>query len=272
MSNLINVGLYGAGSRNSRLRAEYIYCDSANECSAYKEGKCFCVTTLFGVSCGIGKVDRIDGGTKQSKRFQKVRMEAKENPCYAKLSYPAKTHITKIGDKAFLANMPVRIEEKNNGKLICSDPGFGSNKIMISQEILTPENIMAICSARPYALIGGLIESYKKETVPMFLYQLSFVFPDKYKEFIEAYPDFDISHPNWIGRYAKLITCNREEKYKDTNGNEFFFDGEYLVCKNYKSAFNPFRSKFVEIRIKVTDDMEVEITDNKQVLDSTVFV
>ena len=35
---LINVDLYGDGSRNSRLRAEYIYCDHADVCSVYKEG------------------------------------------------------------------------------------------------------------------------------------------------------------------------------------------------------------------------------------------
>ena len=70
MSDLINVGLYGSGKRNSRLRAEYIYCNQAQECSAYKEGKCFCVTTLFGLKCGIGSVNIVDGGTKQSKRFQ----------------------------------------------------------------------------------------------------------------------------------------------------------------------------------------------------------
>ena len=33
---LINVDLYGDGSRNSRLRAEYIYCDHADVCSVYK--------------------------------------------------------------------------------------------------------------------------------------------------------------------------------------------------------------------------------------------
>lgn len=38
---LINVDLYGDGSRDSRLRAEYIYCDHADVCSVYKEGKCF---------------------------------------------------------------------------------------------------------------------------------------------------------------------------------------------------------------------------------------
>lgn len=44
---LINVDLYGDGSRNSRLRAEYIYCDHADVCSVYKEGKCFRKTTLL---------------------------------------------------------------------------------------------------------------------------------------------------------------------------------------------------------------------------------
>lgn len=176
MSELINVGLYGSGSRNSRLRAEYIYCDQAQECSAYREGKCFCVTTLFGMKCGIGSVNIVDGGTKQSKRFQEVRREAKENECYAKLQYPGRTYITKIADKAFLTHMPIRLEEMPTGKLRWSDPGFGANRIMVSEEILTPENIMIICSAKPHVLMGGLIECYQKETVPMFLHQLSLIY------------------------------------------------------------------------------------------------
>ena len=53
---LINVDLYGDGSRNSRLRAEYIYCDHADVCSVYKEGKCFRKTTLFGVRCEFGRI------------------------------------------------------------------------------------------------------------------------------------------------------------------------------------------------------------------------
>ena len=52
---LINVDLYGDGSRDSRLRAEYIYCDHADVCSVYKEGKCFRKTTLFGVRCEFGR-------------------------------------------------------------------------------------------------------------------------------------------------------------------------------------------------------------------------
>lgn len=272
MSNLINVGLYGDGKRDSRLRAEYIYCDHAKDCSAYKEGKCFCVTTLFGVSCGVGKVEKIDGGTKQSKKFREVWNKAKENPLYANLKYPNYNYVTRIGNLVFLKLPHIQIYENPQGGLSWHNPGFGVNSKLLSSSVLTPENIMTICSARPQAMIGGEIQDYQRKIVPMFLHQLSLLLPEKYVAFQYEYPDYKPFELDWIGQYAKLITCNREEKYKDIDGNEFYFDGEYLVCKNYKSAFNPFRSKFVEMRVKVTDDMEVKITDNKQVLDSTVFV
>ena len=69
---LINVDLYGDGSRDSRLRAEYIYCDHADVCSVYKEGKCFRKTTLFGVRCEFGRIACVDGGTKKTKMYGRV--------------------------------------------------------------------------------------------------------------------------------------------------------------------------------------------------------
>lgn len=100
---LINVDLYGDGSRNSRLRAEYIYCDHADVCSVYKEGKCFRKTTLFGVRCEFGRITYVDGGTKKTKMYGRVYSEAKDSERYHKLSYPNNTYIAKIGDGAFLA-------------------------------------------------------------------------------------------------------------------------------------------------------------------------
>ena len=94
----INVRLYGDGSRKARLRAEYIYCDRADECSLYKIGKCFNVTTLFGTRCPIGERNCVDGGTTQSKKFRDIWEQAKFDPCYAKLNYPSNEHIGRIGD------------------------------------------------------------------------------------------------------------------------------------------------------------------------------
>lgn len=272
MSELINVGLYGVGSRDSRLRAEYIYCDQAKECSAYKEGKCFCVTTLFGVRCGVGRVEKIDGGTKRSKKFHEVRREAKENEFYAKLKYPSYNYVTRIGNLVFLKLPYIQIHENEHGKLSWSNPGFGVNSKLLDKSVLTPENIMMICSARPHAMIGGEIEDYQNKIVPMFLRQLSLLFPEMYAAFRYEYPDYKPRELNWIGRHAKLATCNRDVNYKDINGNEFYFDGEYIVCVNYRSCFSPFTTKGTEIRMKVTGDMKVEITDNEQVLEETEFI
>lgn len=120
---LINIDLYGDGSRNSRLRAEYIYCDHADVCSVYKEGKCFRKTTLFGVRCEFGRIAYVDGGTKKTKMYGRVYSEAKDSERYHKLSYPNNTYIAKIGDGAFLAPPYVRIERGPDSRLFCHNPG-----------------------------------------------------------------------------------------------------------------------------------------------------
>lgn len=98
---LINVDLYGDGSRESRLRAEYIYCDHADMCSVYKEGKCFRKTTLFGVRCEFGRIACVDGGTKKTKMYGRVYSEAKDSERYHKLSYPNNTYIAKSATVLF---------------------------------------------------------------------------------------------------------------------------------------------------------------------------
>lgn len=143
---LINVDLYGDGSRDSRLRAEYIYCDHADVCSVYKEGKCFRKTTLFGVRCEFGRIACVDGGTKKTKMYGRVYSEAKDSERYHKLSYPNNTYIAKIGDGAFLAPPYVRIERGPDSRLFCHNPGFGCNRLFVSIDELTPDNINRICT------------------------------------------------------------------------------------------------------------------------------
>jgi len=103
MNEPISVHLYGEGSRKSHLEAEYIYCDHAEECSVYAEGKCFCTRTLFGMKCPFGKVKWIDGGMKQSKKYRDTWDNAKANENYGKVKYPVYDYVTRIGvDNCFL--------------------------------------------------------------------------------------------------------------------------------------------------------------------------
>ena len=53
---------------------------------------------------------------------------------------------------------------------------------------------------------------------------------------------------------------------------EFHFEGDYIVgmTKSMLPLVGLFKNP-TEIRIKVTDDMTVRITDDEQVLDTTIF-
>lgn len=229
----ICVHLYGDGSRESRLRAEYISCDKANDCSVYKNGECFCVTTPFGVLCREGCVDSIDGGIKRSKAFARVREDAKAHKKYAALKYPCHTYVAKIANKVFIAMPYSWFEEDGEGGIICNDPHFCTNRFYADAEILTPKNIKRICDFRPQSMMGGEIIDYQRRVVPQFLHELKALFPDKYLEFETEYSEYEIKQPDWRGRRARLSTCNKACEYKDLNKNVFRFDGDDIVTNQH---------------------------------------
>lgn len=267
----IHVGLYGDGSRDSRLRAERIYCDMADQCSAYKTGKCFMVTTLFGNKCGVGHVIEADGGTKRSKAFLRVRKEALSDPAYNKLKYPHGTRVTKIGDKALITMPYIEFERLGRGKLEWHNPGFGKRAILIDASNLTVENIYTICSATPGSMTGERIGEYQTRAVPRFLHELRELFPYEYSAFLEEHPVYADIPRDFTGQRARLATCNREGEFKDANGNRFRFDGDVIVCDEYESAFLPFGAKVATIRIPIAEGLIVKITDNDQVTPETKF-
>lgn len=137
------------------------------------------------------------------------------------------TPTTPISQKSatvlFLAPPYVRIERGPDSRLFCHNPGFGCNRLFVSIDELTPDNINRICTYHPRAMLGGEIESYQTETIPIFLHQLSKLFPEQYSAFIKAFPDYELKAPDYRGKYAKLSTCNRELIYRDAHGQLFPF-------------------------------------------------
>lgn len=268
----IDVSLYGDGSREARRRAEYLYCEHAEECSAYKKGQCFGKTSFLSPRCKFANIQKVDGGTKRSKAYYTVSSKAKAHPSYAKLTYPDNSYMAKIDD-GILFFFPF-ISIKNDGeKIICNHPGFGRDCVFIENDKITVENIAKICNFRPKPMFGnGEIEDYRNRVIPMFLRELKQVMPEFYVELIEKNKELAELNPNYKGKRAKLSTINRSCFFRDYKGNQFEFDGDYIVCKNYKSAFLPFGADVVEMRIRINDDLRVEITDNEQVTDETEFL
>lgn len=56
-----------------------------------------------------------------------------------------------------------------------------------------------------------------------------------------------------------------------TKTEDYHWEGDYLVCSDYRSAFNPLNAKSVEIKFIPTEDMTYKITDNNQVIENTEF-
>lgn len=271
MDNAITVNLYGDGSKNAKLRAEYIYCDYAEQCTAYKQGKCLAVASFFQPRCKLGRVSIVSGGLKRSKKFEKVYIDAKSHENYAKLKYPSNMYFAKTDEKMFLSIPYIRIEPFEDGSIKISDPCFGGNGCVFEKEHITVDNFIKILEFQPRSMMGGIIGDYQRKTVPMLLFQLKRYSPELYKKIMKEKPEFEKMNPSWIGKTAKLATCNRDMAYRDHKGNVFYFDGDYIVCENYKTAFMSFDAKCGEMRIKVSEDMNAEITDNNQVLEDTIF-
>lgn len=267
----INKNLYGDGSRQAHLRCETISCDKAESCSLYKDDKCTCVTVMFGVRCKYGNVSKVDGGTKQGKKYYLMQEKVKADALYHKLEYPSDCYIYKVDDIIVLAPTYVQIKDSEYGSGIVFDtPFFGTRPYYMPIESFTYEFLDRLCSYKPTSMSGGKITDYETKVVPFMLKQLKGILPDFYNEFIEQYPQYNVK-PNYIGKRAYLSTVNQSSDcgYTDCHGNKFHFEDGYLVGTS--SALMPFSAKNVELRVTITEDMTYTIDNNNQVLETTKF-
>lgn len=260
----IHVGLYGDGSRNARLREEIVFCVDAEKCSLYCEGKCLKITSPFAAYCPLGMLQMIDGGTKRSKAFTRVTAEARSDECYGKLRRAYNTYFAVAGDWVIIGGMSVKLNYSDT--LSVESPGFTTNYVAIPKSEFTVDIIKKIYDARPRAFMGGEITSFTKDQLPFFFLQMKKTWREKYEEFAEAVPQVRDLVPNYVGKWAKVSTLNRNVPV-----DGFEFEGDYLVGE-YTSGFLPFSARSAYIRIPITDELKVKIKDNNQVTEDTVFV
>ena len=165
MNNAINVDLYGDGSRSARLRAEYIYCDYAEECTAYKQGQCFAVSAFLQPRCKLGKVSSVDGGLKRSKKFDKVYSEAKDNENYHKLEFPLDLYFAKVNEKMYVAIPYICVKALDDGNIKVDGPSFGIDSCVFENKHITSDNFIKILEFHPQAIFGGEITNYQNKIV-----------------------------------------------------------------------------------------------------------
>jgi len=281
MENKIHVGLYGGkgifGGKETPQRAEIIYCDKANECDLYKNGQCVNVTSPFSSRCKFGKIHTERGYTSRAQKYYSFNNKYKSDEKYSKLKYPSGDFVANVGEVVMLNITYCSISKLESGEYQLNNPAFRSSLAYIDIKDFSLELIKRICDFRPQAMMGGTISEYQTKSIPNFLINLKRGFPDLYNALINKYPEYKREF-NYVGKKALLSTINHGEvKYKSSNYPEFNelwnWDGENLtflsgyvhkpnVCSDFEISC---------MKIKPKSNSYVEIHDNAQVNDNTIF-
>lgn len=267
----INVNLYGGksifGGRETPLEAEVTYCEKYQECSFYKQGKCFSAGR-WKQDCKYGRKYRERGYTSRARKYYEFKNKWNSDDSYNKLEEPDNI-IGKIGDM-FVLNTGYLYENEGGGYYI--DTHFGKSPLIyISKKEFTNDLIKLICDGKPKTIFeSSEIKMYQEKIVPRFLYELKTEFKEIYENFIREYPEYENKKINFVGRRAYINTLKNGAELSDCHKNIWKIENDEIVCYEW-STWLPFGKTPTETRIKITDDMTCEITDNNQVKEDTRF-
>ena len=116
--------------------------------------------------------------------------------------------------------------------------------------------------------IRDSIRAYYEEYIPKFLDDLKRNYKDIWDRFISVYPEYD-KEINYVGRRA-YINSLRDGLKIHGSSSEWQIKDDYIICENWRDLY-PFNARYGEVKIKITDDLVCEITNNEQVDKNTRF-
>lgn len=273
----INVGLYGGkgifGGRETPLNAKIIYCDTCDSCDLYKENKCLNVVAPFSASCKYGRVESAKGYTSRAAKYYDFRDKYKNDEVYGKLSYPNTFSFVEIGDYYVTNIAHTRIYWDDQiglcGEWKIEVPFIGSAISFIPKDKFTLDLLTRIVEFTPVNINYQSIRD--DASVNNFLVAVRKKLPELYDEFVKRNPKYkDITYDS-VGKLAYISTMTDGSELVDHMKNKFILKDGYLICDNYNSSLLPFNGKKGELKMKVTDDMKYQITDNSQVDENTRY-
>jgi hypothetical protein len=144
----------------------------------------------------------------------------------------------------------------------------------------TPENICKIITNQPQALFGGEIVSYQNNIIPKFITHLKERMPELFKSVCELDENIAtrFSTPiSSIGRKALLSSLRPGvviTKYHDSynlDTQHWLWNGINLVSTDVSLSFTVVEYDQISITLKPKENISVEITDDTQVDENTIF-
>ena len=251
--------------KSDRERVTLYQCCQSETCAAYKNKKCIMLNGIWGHGCPYGKQIRKEEYTKAARNCGVLVSEYRNK--YSDIEYELKylNTVCKINDYVYtglphLQNYVNSIRPKD----------FFAFEDLIKIENFTPEFIVELINFKPYAMVGGEIESYQKKAVPQFCYQLKRNIPDLYQQVVEIYPEIQnlIENINYVGKKAKVKTL-LPGKVK-LSSDILDWNGDMLKAKGKQISWWGLHDE--DVTIIPDDNTVVEICDNETVMDETVLI
>lgn len=183
MNTLIGISLIIPAKRSRdkakirRLRCGLV--DPFENCPVLALGQC--ITRQFlARSCVYGRASVETGWTRRAQKYCSWVAAAKEKVAAGPKmpTYPDK-RLAVVGDHVWLPYPQMSMCEAV--PFLAHSHFLASGHPFIKFEDFTPEVIITLVEFRPYALMGGKIRSYQKDSVPQFLYDLKHLCPRLYE-------------------------------------------------------------------------------------------
>lgn len=285
----INIELYGGkgifGGKEEPLRSETIFCEDCENCSLYKSGKCLNVADRFAgyASCPVGRVEHAKGYTRRAAKYWDFREKVEKDEAYHKLSYPQNCDFAVIGKGMLFLNLRyVRVWKPSEQEIkdwhyatgafgyAVRERVVGRGWICFPVEEISMELLYQILSYQPSAMMGGVIKDYQDKIVPNILDAMRKNAPELYKELTDIYPDLKEKTPNYVGRYAYIMSLRDGLEISD-NGTKGIKQGNKIFVKEFYSGFLPFKGKVATCEITFDEKATIKILNNDWVDDNTRF-
>jgi hypothetical protein len=262
---LINVHVFDPAHKSTKARCEKLYCSNSKNCSLYKKGQCTLLDKYNPVYCTYGELNKEYGYTQAARNFYKWQNKKKEEyKDYLDKLTSAHEKLAFVGDYVYL---PYSFLKNYTNSL-----SFMTDTYFCKKEDFTIENIIKIIEFKPLSAFYEEITDFQRKYMPLFVQHLYEEYKEMYDKVAEVYPIKDIySKISCVGRKALVKTLKINAKVYDRK-NEYIWDGEKLVCNNFKAFFPVIDTKQANVAIYPTDDATIKIDDDNQVDENTKFI
>lgn len=271
-------------SKSEPAEVNWITCTNSENCDLFRSGKCSMIGVLSIRNCPYGSLNHRKGFTHRARNFYKWLAEQREEfKDVGVLSSPVQK-LAFVGDYVFV---PYTHADMNEAIPFLSHSSFlYSGSCFIKKEEWTVATIRKIVDFHPYAMMGGEIMSYQRESVPLFLRHLEELDVEMFKKLVAECPTYlekyNLIVKNYVGRKALLKTLkppfdfttsgSREGRYRvkwQWDGKQLKTNSEHAFAQTWAEV--PWNDS-MEIVLTPTDKTAIVVESNDWVTKETAFI